>query len=646
MVDPFVLAGDIAQTTATYATPPLLWLFLYLFAWERPDAARASGFGRTAFWLLLPGSLLGSIANAPILVWSGDVLAVNVGGGLVPILLSVILLRRVFGPSANRTLTLFLGAFAVECAALFALVLAVPGSFADPVGVLLLAVGATVAFSLALAGIYGRRALAGSSAAAPTARPDDPGLAARRALALFVLTSAVLVFTFHTTESLPGFGIASVLPWYLFAPAGAGLVAAAFARRLFDLPRITGLSTAYAASTLGVLVGADVLREPPLYTGGSLLLAIGGAGLVDLLYLSGLLAAVAAFVAYAVLGGGPAASAGPPVGVPSPVDAASAGSRDLAPSGWLRFSLRQLGRDDRAGSIDASARAVRAALARARRVRGLPPESSPRGWEGLPVPPWAPADHANLEALRSRPHPPERRDAERALVSGRLLVRLARDSSGDVFAPAPSRMSAFAVDLAIFTAPAAALWIALALWSPGSSLDILGGLPFSTSAVAYPAYAFLAFLCLDLRGGTPGKRWRGLAVLDRSLRPPSLLRGLVREAPKLLPLSVIAYAMAPALVLLIRAGAPVGYAAPGALGSVLTGGALLLIAAGALALLAAVSAIAIAGNAERQRLGDYLAGTWVVRRPRPTPVPPPSPTAPGSPALAPSPASPAASPSE
>jgi uncharacterized RDD family membrane protein YckC len=207
-------------------------------------------------------------------------------------------------------------------------------------------------------------------------------------------------------------------------------------------------------------------------------------------------------------------------------------------------------------------------------------------------------------------------------------------------------MSAFALDLVLFTAPAAAIWVALALWSPGSSLEVLAGLPFTTSAVAYPAYAFLAFLFLDLRGGTPGKRWRGLAVMDRSLRPPSLLRGLVREAPKLLALSVIAYAMAPALVLLIRAGSPIGYAAPAALGSVFTGGALLLIAAGALALLATVSAIAIAGSADRQRLGDYLAGTWVLRRPRLRPAPPPSPTAEVPLARAPSPASPAASPSE
>jgi uncharacterized RDD family membrane protein YckC len=609
MVDSFVLASDIAQTTATYALPPLLWLFLYLFAWERPETARASGFGRTTFWLLLPGSLVGSVANAPVLPWAGSVLAINIGGGLVPLVLSALLLRRALGRDARDTLALYLGTFAAACTGLFVIVLAFPPGAADPGGVALGATVAAVLFGLAL--VWGVR---------PRSTPEPR--VALRAFVLFALTLAALVYTFHTTESLPGYGIASVLPWYLVAPAGLGVASVALARPLLGLPRSAGLAVAYATATFGVLVGADVLREPPLYGGAASLLAIGGAGLVDLLYLTGLLAVVVAYVTFWAL---ERAEPWPRPAVarfPGP-----AARPALSPSGWLRAALRQLARNDPAGSVRASLEAARSALGHARGLRGLRAgEGAATDWNALAVPAWVASDYANLEALATRAAPVDRRDAERALVAARLLVRLARDTGSDIFASAPARMFAFAIDLAIVTAPAVAVWVAIALWFPGSALQVLGSLPFATAVVAFGAYAFLLFVFWDLRGGTPGKRWRRLAVVDRAMRRPSLAREFVRDAPKILPLSVIAYAVAPALVLLVRAGAPVGFATPAALGAVFTGGALLAVGAGALALIAAVSAVAIAGTAERQRLGDYLAGTWVVRR-RPTPAPPPGPQA-------------------
>ncbi len=65
------------------------------------------------------------------------------------------------------------------------------------------------------------------------------------------------------------------------------------------------LPAAFVAGTFGVLVGADVLRQPPLYPSSSPgLYIIGGAGVFDLVYLSGLLALATAFAAHRLLGRG------------------------------------------------------------------------------------------------------------------------------------------------------------------------------------------------------------------------------------------------------------------------------------------------------------------------------------------------------
>ncbi|MGI0052676.1 MAG: hypothetical protein ACRECR_00240, partial [Thermoplasmata archaeon] len=80
MVDPFELAFDVTDTLAFLLLPALLWLFLYLWAWEDEASSLAAGFGRRTFWLLLPGCLVASLANLPFFTWNSSVLAINLGG--------------------------------------------------------------------------------------------------------------------------------------------------------------------------------------------------------------------------------------------------------------------------------------------------------------------------------------------------------------------------------------------------------------------------------------------------------------------------------------------------------------------------------------------------------------------------------------
>ncbi len=68
--------------------------------------------------------------------------------------------------------------------------------------------------------------------------------------------------------AIPGVGIEESFPMYLLPPFGAGGGAVVAAEWVFPGGEGLALPAAYVAGTFGVLVGADVLREPPLYIAG------------------------------------------------------------------------------------------------------------------------------------------------------------------------------------------------------------------------------------------------------------------------------------------------------------------------------------------------------------------------------------------
>src|ERR1700674_4518551 len=128
MIDAGTLTIDILETSAYFIAPGLLWLFVYLLAYRDAGIAGPAGFDRRTFWLLIPMALLGEFANVLFFGYGPDLLAVNVGGGLIPIALSVWLLYRTL-PTPVRSLAEPLGALAVATGVGLAVVeLALPGS--------------------------------------------------------------------------------------------------------------------------------------------------------------------------------------------------------------------------------------------------------------------------------------------------------------------------------------------------------------------------------------------------------------------------------------------------------------------------------------------------------------------------------------
>ena len=311
MVDPLALSNDILANFLAFALPGGLWAFLFLLAWERGAFAESIGFGRKVFWLLLPGALLASTAILPFGIVTNDVVGVSLGGAAFPLAVGFLSVGR-FTPSRSAFLARLLGALAVEAALALLLVLPVAaplaGGFAGALGLdpasatslLVLPVAVLVPLAVLFVSREGR-ATVGTTATRPG-----------RVLAFSVaLASAVLYTTFVASEAVPGLGIVEPFPYFLLPPVGAGAIAVLFAGRVFPGQEAFALPVAFLTTTLGVLLGADLLRQPPLYGSGPAgLYTIGGAGVFDLVYLSGLLALGTAFVAHRLVGR-PLAPVGP-----------------------------------------------------------------------------------------------------------------------------------------------------------------------------------------------------------------------------------------------------------------------------------------------------------------------------------------------
>ena len=601
MIDPVELTNDIAGNAASLAMPALLWGLLYVLAWEHGPFASSIGFGRRTFWLLLPGALLASLALLPIAPVTNDWLTISLAGALFPMLVALLAFQR-FAPPARESVVLYLALVGAMAAAALGIVLTVTSGTLQLAGVALTVIVVPAVVGGVAFGSH--RAVLGKVAV------------------LLGLTSGVLLVTFAGSTAIPGVGIEELFPVYLLGPLAAGAVAALVAERVFPGVEGFALPAAFAAGTFGVLVGADVLRQPPLYVAGTPpgLYAIGGAGILDLVYLSGLLALGGAWVVHRALGRG-YAPVGPPLSEPAPTP------------------LGRLGRAFRSGvdghldeALFSSAAASREAAAQARRLLGAPPAPTDRPWQGLAVPGWVVADQANLDSI-ARAGSTDGREGFRGFLTARWLVLLGRELGVRRFGTVGGRIAAFLIDLVVVTVPAALLWVYLIETTPGSLSTLAGNIPFNASIYGFAAVAFFYFALAEAFGGrTVGKALLGLSVRNRSLERPTFSAAMLRNSSKLPTLAIVSVGLAIALLLLLK-GSGSTYS-PGAGIPVPAGvldflGALVFVAVG-VGLLGILGVLVILLTSERQRWGDLVAGTWVVRSTppgAPLPVPAPAPAA-------------------
>jgi uncharacterized RDD family membrane protein YckC len=606
VVDPISLTSDILTNTISLALAPAVWAVLFLIAFEHPGFAESIGFGRRTFWLLVLGSLLATFAILPFGAAANDVIAVSFGGALFPLLVGALAVRRVSG-GGNRLLASFLGLVTVESGIMLLLVLPLAQPAVQPLGAALagnsdLATGLLL-FVVAVAVVLLSVALPGWTRSAASA--TGAGGASGRTLGFLLgLTSGVLLATYAASSAIPGVGIEEQFPAYLLPPIVAGLLAVLLAPWVVPGREGYALPLAFFGSTFGVLLGADLLREPPLYGSGPAgIYAIGGAGVLDLVYLSGLLALATAYFVHRGLGRSLL-----------PVDG-SVPRLDPTPVGRLARGFRAGVDGNLAEALTESSRAGHDAAGQARTLLGLPDPPADRPWDGLPVPGWVVSDQANLDAA-ARAGSTDGREGFRAWLTARWLVYLGRDLGQRRFGTMKARSIGFGLDLLLVALPGVAVWTAISLATPGDLADLLGSLAFNAAIYGFISLAFLYLVLSEtLLGRSLGMRGVGLAVRDRTLRPIGFVAALVRNTTVLPVLTVVGLAGGLGVAFLFKGGSLSsvtvdGIPLPG--GLLALAGVLVFLVVG-VALLGALALAVIALTNERQRLGDLLAGTWVVR---------------------------------
>ncbi len=592
MIDPAQLAFDTVGNALSVALPGLLWAALFLVAFEHGPAAESVGFGRRTFWLLLPAAVAVSLADLAFVPIANDLLGISLGGAIFPIVVALLAFHPLVAPgSARRAAAVYLVGFGAIAAGGLGVVLAVPAPLPGALGVTAIAAAVPAA-------VY----------AVGAARADGP---LRRIGALLGLTAGVLVLTFLFTSAVPNLGITEAFPQYLLPPIAAGLVAAIVAPLRLRGSEALALPAAYLAATFGVLGGADILRQPPLYpSAGPGLYVIGGAGVLDLVYLSGLLAFGAAYAGLRAFGPGVV-----------PVPGAAAADPAPTPVAELHRAFGRGWDGNVAGSLAGASAAARSAAREAASLLELPPPPDDRPWQGVPVPGWVVSDQANLDAA-ARAGTSDPRESYRGWLTARFLVAAALPIFDRRFAAAGRRTVAFLLDLALVTAPAVVVWAEIAAHTPGGLAGVVGSVAFTAAIYGYVALAFGYFAVSEYAVGTTiGKRALGLEVRDRRLARPELRAVLVRNAFRAPLLSIVAVAGASAVALLVVGGGAGALAIEGigiGAGSL---AATILVGAGAVGvgLLGLVGYLSILTTSERQRWGDLVSGTWVVRRFTPSP---------------------------
>lgn len=215
---PFIyksLLYDSIEIAVMVGTVFILYLLIYLLYSENTGLFHRVGFDHRIVYLVMIGGIVGSIipvfSNLPIIVSGNSILAINMGGAVIPVLVSLYFMYH-----------------------------------------------------------YSKRYY--------------------EIIAYIVGTVVLGYVTFEITVFVPTMGVVVGFPMFALPSALGALIALLVYRR--DTSK--GVPLAYSISTLGVFIGADIVRIPSIMAYGNasegFMGSIGGAGIGDMVFISGLMA--------------------------------------------------------------------------------------------------------------------------------------------------------------------------------------------------------------------------------------------------------------------------------------------------------------------------------------------------------------------
>ncbi len=187
---------------------PVLSFSLFIAYMNKREFMEQCGFDKPVIGMIIVGSFFGIFADIPLIIFGDSLLNINLGGALIPVIVSGALIYR------------------------------------KKINVVYVAFG----------------------------------------------TAVVALISYHFSRIEPGVGIVSEFPYYFLPAMGALFIALGIGLSIgkdekFQIP------LAYSVGVLGTLIGADFVRIPELVEIG-VLGSFGGAGAMDLVYLSGLIASI------------------------------------------------------------------------------------------------------------------------------------------------------------------------------------------------------------------------------------------------------------------------------------------------------------------------------------------------------------------
>lgn len=466
---------SVMELVSFIALPVLLFVQLYILYSEFPGFMQRVGLGRKEVGLLIIGSLIGWVSDIPVLIYGNSLLAINISGGIIPLVLSVYLVRE-------KRLSPWL-------------------------------VGVGIAI--------------------------------------------VAVITYKVTYIMPDVGIVSEFPYYLI-PAALSAAIALLCHRS-DIAKSGAF--AYVLATMGTIV-ADIVRIPELFRMGNFMGSIGGAGALDMVFTSGLLAMGICFL-FAM-------------GRLSKFRRARTGFQVMEKG--IRESAERAERALAGGNATTAAQLAYTALAK--KTRFLGKRFGIEGEEeaiierlGLEFPKLR--DFSLLKE-RMRTGRPDEISARKAYVASILLLEELKHAERKMYASGFRRAGAFLIDFVVVSLLILAGFMFLLA---GLNVNSLSGLVDTLSAgsvwfMAFILWAWalqmLYFTVLEFftKGQSIGKKVMSIRVVTVEQRRASFMHVFTRNVVRFLDIILIFYL---------------------------------------------VSFLAIEMTEKRQRLGDYVADTVVIR---------------------------------
>jgi len=250
---------------------PVLSLSLLIVYMNKREYLEESGFDKPIVGMIIIGSFFGVFADIPLIIFEDSLLNINLGGALIPVIVCGVLIYKKIRGKLNIFLLIF-GTGIIS-------IISYRVSYIAP------GMGIVAEFPWYLAPAFGALLLALIF-----------GLIKKDILnGLWIVIGTVagsIVAYFITLMALMGLdlGLVTEYSWYLFPPLGALLPTLILTFMNEDI-EFFSVPYAYTIAVLGTLIGADFIRIPTLIDMG-VLGSFGGAGAMDLVYLSGLIAAV------------------------------------------------------------------------------------------------------------------------------------------------------------------------------------------------------------------------------------------------------------------------------------------------------------------------------------------------------------------